>query len=92
MIDQVALVVFPISKLIADIASTGSDDSSQHSRTECPFREDRAVMAKLAGPAVAEAMAPASAATRSGFFIVFRREVKSNMCFMMAAKVPELRG
>jgi len=34
MIDQVALVVFPMSKLTADIASTGSEESCQHSRTE----------------------------------------------------------
>lgn len=76
MTDQVALVVLPSSKLIADMASTGRADSFQHWRTEYPFREDKAVISSDDAVPVAETSTPAKIAARKSRLMIVTVEHK----------------
>lgn len=78
MTDQVALVVLPSSKLIADMASTGRTDNFQHWRTEYPFREDKAVISRDDAVLFAETSTQAKAAARKSrlMIVTFEREME----------------
>ena len=65
MTDHIALVVFPMTELMADIASMGREAKSQHSSTELPAREVRAVIVSVEFGELAQTWEPARKCVRA---------------------------